>query len=59
LKITKTFIIRPRTTINNKKIKRLKLTNLKKREQMCTFSGKERKEREKKSKKRPSAKNQP
>jgi hypothetical protein len=48
LKITKTFIIRPRTTINNEKIKRLKLTNLKKREQMYTFSGKERKEREKK-----------
>ena len=48
LKITKTFILGPQTTINNKK--GLKLTNLKRRGQWCIFFfGRVRKERRRKN----------
>jgi hypothetical protein len=49
LKMTKNFIIGPRTIIKKQKTKELKLTNLKRRGQRSFFFGRERKEGRKKT----------
>ena len=46
LKTSKTFLKEPRTKISNKKHKKNKLKNKKKRGNMCTFYGREKRRKE-------------